>query len=320
MNKKLFPIGVLVLLVLPLFFHNKSYIMHILILCLIWSVVACAWDLIMGYASIFSFAQIAFFVIAGYTTAMLSKYLGLAPWLGILPGAALATVAGIGIGLPCLRLKGIYIAVATLALHLILPTLLTKGRVYGTGGSHGLGGIPPFQVGGHTFGHLSWYYFLLVVFLVLLFVIYKIINSRLGLAFVALRDAEHFAKSLGVNEYKYKLIVFAISASITGIMGGLYTHYTGAISPATLRTDLFLVVIAMILFGGLGRFPGAVIGAFAITFMNELLRPAGTFRLLILGAIIVVTMIYIPNGLMGILKSLGRLIISRRSRKNHCSA
>lgn len=317
MNKKLITIGVLVLLVLPLFIYDKSYFMHILILCLVWSVVASAWDLIMGYASIFSFAQIAFFVVAGYTTGMLSKYFGLSPWLGIFPGAVVATVAGIAIGLPCLRLKGIYIAVATLSLHLILPTLLTQGRVYGTGGSHGLAGIPPFQVGGYTFGHLSWYYLLLIVSLVLLFAIYKIINSHLGVAFVALRDAEQFAKSLGINEYKHKIIVFAISAFITGIMGGLYTHYMGAISPATLRTDIFLMVIAMVLFGGLGRFPGAVIGAFAITFMNELLRPAGTFRLLILGAIIVVTMVYIPNGLMGILEYLDRIKIKTRIWKNN---
>jgi branched-chain amino acid transport system permease protein len=316
MNKMVSIVSVSLLLVLPLFFHEKSYIMHTLNICLIWGVVASAWNLILGYASIFSFAQLAFFTIAGYATGMLSKYLGVSPWLGILLGATLAGVAGIAIALPCLRLTGIFIAVATLALHLILPNLLRAGRVYGTGGTYGLGGIPSIQLGGHTFGYLSWYYLLLGVFLLLLFVIFKIINSRLGLAFVALRDAGHFAKSLGVNEYKYKLAVFGISAFITGIMGGFYSHYTGSISPAMLSTDLFLVVIAMVLFGGLGRFPGGAIGAFAITFANEFLRPTGTFRLLILGAIIVVTMIHMPKGLMGIFESLGRIMTHQRAKNS----
>jgi branched-chain amino acid transport system permease protein len=314
MNKKLLLATVIALAILPIFVHHRTYIMHIMILCFIWGVVASAWNLIMGYASIFSFSQIAFFTISGYTTGMMSKYWGVSPWLGIVPGAILASIAGVLIGLPCLRLKGIFIAVATLALHLSLPTLLSQGRAYGTGGSHGLAGIPPFQVGERVFGHLSWYYLLLIVFLILLFVIYKVIHSRMGLAFVALRDAGHFAESLGVNDYKYKLIIFAVSAFITGIMGGLLTHYTGAISPAMLGTDLFLVVIAMVLFGGLGRFPGAVIGAFAITFANELLRPTGTFRLLILGGIIVVTMIYMPKGLMGMLESVGRFLSVRSAK------
>ncbi len=308
MHKKVFLASVLLLLSLPLILPDNPYIIHILILSFIWGVVASAWNLIVGYANVFSFGQIAFFAIAGYTSAMVSIYLGVSPWLAILAGAGAATLVGIAIGLVCLRLRGIYIALATLALHLTLPTLLSQGKIYGTGGTRGLAGVPPLQLGGYTFGPISYYYSGLAIFLLLLFAIYKIINSPLGWAFISLRDAEHFAKSVGINEYKYKLIVFGISAFITGIMGGFYAHYVGTISPAILHTDLFLMVIAMLLFGGLGRFPGAAIGAFAIIFLNELLRPTGTFRLLVLGAIIVATMLYMPHGLIGIFESLGRLI------------
>lgn len=300
--------AVLLLLIVPAIFHDKSYIMHIFTLCLIWGVVASAWNLILGYAHVFSFGQIAFFTFGAYASAMLSLNLGISPWLGMLAGGAVAAIVGIGIGLPCLRLRGIYIAVATLGLHLILPTLLEEGREFGTGATHGLISIPPLYFGEYTFGSLSWYYVALAVFLLFLFVISKIINSRVGLAFVALRDAEPFAKSIGVNDYKFKLIAFGISSFITGIMGGFYVHYSGMISPTILTTDRFLMVIAMALFGGLGRFPGAALGAFAIIFANELLRPTGEFRLLILGAIIVVTMIYMPGGLIGALESFGRLV------------
>ena len=109
-------------------------------------------------------------------------------------------------------------------------------------------------------------------------------------------------------------MVFGISAFITGLMGGFYSHYIGVISPTILGTDIFLMVIAMMLFGGLGRFPGAVIGAFAITLANELLRPVGHFRHLILGAVIVATLIYMPQGLIGLLESLGNLMSRVKNR------
>ena len=314
-NKKTVLISISVIAVLPLIFRGNPYVIHILTLCLIWGVVASAWDLIVAYANVFSFGQMAFFAIAGYTSSMMSLYWGVSPALGILAGAGLAALAGILVGLPCLRLRGMYIAVVTLALHLVLPTLLIQGRIYGTGGSRGLGGIPPIEVLGQPLGPLGWYYVGLGIFFTMLFLTYKIINSSTGLAFVALRDAPAAAGSLGVNEYRYKLIVFGISAFITGVMGGFYAHYIGIISPAILGTDIFLMVIAMMLFGGLGRFPGAVVGAFTITLVNELLRPVGHFRLLILGAIIVVTLIYMPGGLMGIIESLGNLISRVKSRR-----
>ena len=167
--------------------------------------------------------------------------------------------------------------------------------------------------GAHTPMSAIFAAIILAVFLLLLFGVFSVINSRMGLAFVALRDAEHFAKSLGINEHKFKLTAFGLSASITGIMGGFYSHYVGSISPAMLGTELFLTVLAMVLFGGLGKFPGAAMGAFAITFASEFLRPFGTFRLLLLGGIIVTTMLYMPKGLMGLLESVkGRINAEKR--------
>lgn len=314
-NKRTFLISIAVIAILPLIFGDNPYIMHILTLALIWSVVASAWDLIVGYAYAFSFGQMAIFAVGGYTSSMMALYWDVSPFLSIAAGAGSATLIGLAIGLPCLRLRGMYVAVVTLALHLVLPTLLREGRIFGTGGSRGLGGIPPLEILGQPLGMFGWYYVSLGIFCALLFLIYKIINSSIGLAFVSLRDAHAAASSLGVNEYRYKLMVFGISAFITGLMGGFYSHYIGIISPAILGTDIFLMVITMMLFGGLGRFPGAVIGAFTITVANELLRPAGSFRLLILGAIIVVTLIYMPRGLIGLLESLGNWMNRVKSQR-----
>jgi len=308
MRRKLAIFFTIIFLLLPIIIHDMSYIMHILILCFFWGVVATVWDLILGYASIFSLGQIAFFGFAGYLSAMLSLSFGMSPWITIIIGACATAIIGIGVGLICLNLKGIYIGVVTLALELVLPTLITEGRQFGTGGSRGLIGIPNLHILGYSFNSLSWYFTALFVFIAVLFIIHKIIESRLGLAFVALRDARDFARCLGVNEYKYKLIVFGISSFLTGLVGGFYTHYVGMISPLLFGTDIFVMALAMVLLGGLGRFPGAAIGAFVITFANEILRSTGLFRLLIIGAIAVITIIYLPQGLIGIFDYLDRFV------------
>ncbi len=297
-------LGPLVLFsLLPIGLGDNTPIMHLLILSFIWGVVAASWDLMLGYARIFSFGQIAFFALGSYTTAMLTTHLGISPWLGILAGGGLALAIGILIGLPCLRLKGVYIGMITFSVHLVLATLFVAGEPIGTGGSYGLFGVTPLYVAGYTFSKLEmvpWYYAAFGIFALFIFVIYKVINSPIGLAFMALRDSEPFAKSLGVDEYRHLLMVFGISAFITGIMGGFYVHYMGVISPAILRLDIFLLGIVMVMLGGMGRFPGAVIGAFVVIFLNNTLLRIGEFRLLILGAIVVVVMIAMPQGLMGI--------------------
>ncbi len=316
-KKSYFVLGALLLFsLLPIVLGDNPHIMHLLILSFIWGVVAAAWDLILGYARVFSFGQIVFFAVGGYTTAMLTEQLGISPYLGILVGGALAGAMGILIGLPCLRLRGIYVGMVTFALHLVAPTLAASGAPLGTGGTYGKFGISPLYVGAYTFSKLEllpWYYLAFGIFTLFLFVIYKIINSSVGLAFIALRDAEPFAKSLGVSQFRSTLMAFGICAFITGIMGAFYVHYMGVISPSIFKFDIFLLALVMVLLGGMARFPGAVIGAFAITFANDFLIVTGPFRLVILGAITVAVMITLPQGLMGIPEAVNRLI--RRTSK-----
>jgi branched-chain amino acid transport system permease protein len=306
---RIYIIMVAVFSLLPFFYHENRYVMHVLVLFLIWGVVAAAWDLILGYAGIVSLGQIAFFAVGGYASGMLSMSTGVSPWVCIAVGGIVAGVIGLGIGLPCLRLRGVYVAVVTLGLHLVMPTLLMRGRDFGTGGWYGLSNIPPLRVSA-PLGLVPIYYVALGIFFLLLFFMDKIIHSSIGLAFVALREAEQFAESLGVNQYKYKLMVFSMSAFFTGVMGAFYAHYISKITPAILNLDLFLLVLVMVVLGGKGRFPGAVIGAFVLTVLNEVLRAAEIYRVLVLGLIIVLTMIYMPNGLMGsfelVAHSIGR--------------
>lgn len=303
-------IGLALLLgLLPLGIGDNNDVMHLFVLSFIWGVVASAWDLIMGYARVLSFGQLAFFALGGYTSAMLALYLGVSPYLGMLAGGGVALAIGLVVGLICLRLRGIYVGMVTFAIHLVLPTLFVAGDAIGTGGTYGLFGIPPLNIGEMVFSKLEmipWYYAAFGLFAGFLALIYLIIRSPIGLAFVALRDSEPFAKRLGVNEYKYMVIVFGIAAFITGVAGGFYVHYMGVISPAIFRLEFFLFALVMVMLGGMARFPGAAIGAFVVTFINDAARTVGMARLTILGAIVVAVMLVLPDGLIGIPELINR--------------
>jgi branched-chain amino acid transport system permease protein len=311
--RKLF-IALTVLLVfalLPLFLRDNLYAIHILIMCFIWAILASAWDLTNGYAGVFNLAQIVFFVCGGYTSGMLAVYLGISPWVGILTGGITAALLGIVIALPCLRVKGVYAALVTLGLDLLTAPLIARSACFGTGGTEGLQDIPPLRLGEYVFSALDkipWYFAALAISSLSLIAIYKIIHSPVGLAFVALRDGDRLAKSLGVNEYKYKLIAFGLAGFFAGIAGSFYVHYVGIVSPRIMALDVFLIALLMMELGGIGRFPGAAIGAFTIIPLAEFLRLTGMFRFVVLGAIIVLIIVIMPQGLMGIVDSLNRIV------------
>ncbi|KIC08544.1 hypothetical protein RA19_18945 [Leisingera sp. ANG-M1] len=285
---------------------GDSYVRHIFILVFIWCIVIASWDLILGYAGIFNYAQLVFFAFGAYGSAMLSIYAGLTPLLAI--GAAALVGAGIGVlvAVPSLRLKGEYVALFTFAVHLALPPLIQQGRAIGMGGNTGLLGIPwlnlfGFQVS--SIDKLTWYWVSLAFGAVCVYLIYFVIlRGRMGLAFIAMRDAETFAQAIGVNEYKYKLLAFVVSAVFTAVAGGIYAHYTSVVTPKVLGTEFFLMAMVMLAIGGMGRFPGAIAGVFTVVIGNELLRSFDDYRLLLLGVAVVVTVIFFPEGVAGAFK------------------
>jgi branched-chain amino acid transport system permease protein len=125
------------------------------------------------------------------------------------------------------------------------------------------------------------------------------IKSYWGVAFLALKDSQDFAMSLGVSAFKYKLMVFALTSFLTGIIGGFYSHFYGVLSHRMLDLDLFSILMVMMLVGGLGHFPGAVIGAFLVVAGSELMAPLGAYRAVAMGALVVILVLALPNGVMG---------------------
>jgi branched-chain amino acid transport system permease protein len=310
-NILLIVIGLFVL-IYPLVGAN-SYMKHLFILFFIWSVVAASWNLLNGYAGINSLGNIGFMAIGGYVSGIMAKSLGISPWISILIGGIVTCIlVTIFLGFPALRLSGIYIALLTLIFADSLPSILTQTRGI-TGGAMGLHEIPGFIP---NMEKIHAYYICFVFFLIAMFIIYRTIHSNTGLAFMALRDSENFATTLGVNRYNERIKVFAISAFLTGLAGGFYVHSLGDISPTTLGIEPFLLGIAMIELGGIGTFAGPVLGAAVIVFGGEFLRLAGTLRLSLLGLLICVIILFFPGGLMQLLSS-GEKFIQKQVQKRH---
>jgi branched-chain amino acid transport system permease protein len=293
----------------------KPYHLHLFILFFIWAMLASSWNLLNGISGINSLGNIGFMAIGGYGSAILAKSFGLPTLLTIPAGGLIAvTLVTLFLGLPTLRLKGVYIALLTLIFADTLPTLLTQTRSF-TGGAVGLHEIPPFFAGA---GKIHSYYVCLVAFLAMLYVIYRIIHSNTGLAFVALRDSENLAMSLGVSRFRERVKVFAISALLSGLAGGFYVHSLGDISPTTLAIEPFLMGIAMMELGGIGTLFGPVLGAAIIVFGSEFLRLADILRMTLLGGLICVTILFFPGGLMQAFHKLGEVVdgwVSRRKGK-----
>ncbi len=291
--------------ILPLFVGDIRFIMNIMIMCLIWAVVASCWDLIMGFAGIFSFGQVAFFVMGAYCSGILAIEHHVPPVLAILLAGGFTAVMGVLVGLPCLKLAGPYIALVTFGVHMALqPTLRGKiGIALGSGGSVGLLTIPPVSLFGYTFSSANMiptFYLTLLLSLACVLVIMFAIKSHWGVAFLALKDSQDFAMSLGISAFKYKLMVFALTSFLTGIIGAYYGHFYGVLSYRMLDLDLFSILMVMMLVGGLGHFPGAVFGAFLVVAGSELMAPLGAYRAVTMGALVVILVLALPNGVMGL--------------------
>jgi len=280
---------------------GRSYILHLFILFFIWGVVSASWNLLTGYAGITSLGNVGFLAVGGYVSGIVAKQFGLSPWIAIPLGATASTLlVTVLLGLPALRLKGIYIALLTLIFADSLPSILTQTREV-TGGAMGLHDIPPFFAGMEKF---DAYYICFAFFLVAQYAIYRVIHSSTGLAFVALRDSEDFAASLGVSRFRERLKVFALSSFLTGAAGGFYVHSLGDISPTTLAIEPFLLGITMMELGGMGTFLGPILGSAIIVFGGEFLRLAGTLRLGLLGGLICLIVLFFPGGLMQLVNQL----------------
>lgn len=275
----------------------SRFALHLGMLVFIWSVVASYWNLLNGFAGILSLGNVGFFALGAYVSAVLSIELGWSPFAMMLVAGVISMVlVTVLLGLPVLRLRGIYIALLTLVFVDSLPSIVSLTRRW-TGGGVGLLRIPPFFDGMERW---QAYYIALAFCVLAHAVLATVLRSSTGLAFVALRDSEDFAVALGVDRFREGLKVFAISSLFTAWAGAIFAHTMGQLSPGMLAIDQFIMVLSMWLLGGVGTFAGPLVGALIVTVGNEYLRVYGSLRLGVLGAFIVLVVLFFPRGLVGI--------------------
>ncbi len=300
----LFWAGVLLLGVAP-WFISSQYIIHLLILSLLFAILASNWDLVMGYAGIFNFAHTTFFALGAYTAGVLSKTFDISPWLSLAAAVVVAVFAALIVCLPVLRVKGIYVVLVTFAFgQLSLQTIISQSDI--TGGTQGLVLLPPLSIGGYEFddgGKMGYYYFMLLLFILSTVYLRYLVNSHFGRSIVALRDNELYAISRGIPIARQRLLTFMASAVFTGAAGGVFASYVGVVSPELFGFSYIVTLLSIILLGGISTIYGSVIGAFILTFISESLADLGPWRFIIISTIIVLVLLLYPGGLLTAFKS-----------------
>ena len=294
-------------------FEATSYYTDVMVFVAIHSIIAAGLCLLLGYAGQISLGQAAFYGVGAYTSGLLTTQLGLSPWPALVAGMLLAGGLAYLVGLPALRLKGHYLAMATLGFGMIVYIVFNE-YVGLTGGPSGFGEIPQFNLLGLELDStLSFYYFAWGVALLVLVVSLNIVGSRPGRALRAIRDSERAAAAVGVNTAKAKLQIFVLSGVYGALAGSLYAHFVSFINPPPFNVFFSLKVLMMVVIGGIGSVWGAFLGAALLTFLPEWLAFLQDFDVLAGGLILLLVVIFSPDGLWGLgRRLLGRIQARRR--------
>jgi branched-chain amino acid transport system permease protein len=275
------------------------YSLHVVIVSLFYLMMAASWNLIAGYTGQVSFAHAAFAGIGAYTSGILAAKAGLSPWLGVAAGSLTAGAMGLGVGVLCLRMGGIYLSLTTLGFSEILRIIITNEYEI-TRGTMGLQ-IPPMV---EPYSKDVHFFILLAGAIFTLIVVYKMVHSNIGLNFRAVQNDERAARSLGVNVVGVRVLAFTLSSALAGLAGGIYGHYLMLITPEIPSLDLQFFVLSMTVIGGLGSFMGPVIGSFALNILSEYIRAYGEYHVLVFGLVALTMARFVPKGVVGLVNDL----------------
>jgi branched-chain amino acid transport system permease protein len=278
-----------------------DHYMDVMVFVGIYSILTIALCLLMGYAGQISLGHASFFGLGAYISGVITTKYGVNPWLCIPMGMAASAIVAFVVGAPSLKLRGHYLAMATLAFCIIVTIILNE-NVDWTGGPDGLAFIPGISVMGYPLDSVAKYYYLVwSIVLVTLLLSLNIIGSRVGRAMQSIHGSELAASAMGVNISKYKIWVFVISGVMASVAGSLYAHYLNFLSPASFDLFVSIKLLIMIILGGMHSLWGAIVGAALITFLTyEWLHFFEEAEGMIYGLIIMVIMIFLPGGLVSV--------------------
>jgi branched-chain amino acid transport system permease protein len=279
---------------------RSEYLLNTAVLAGIYVILTSSLNITNGYTGLFSFGHAAFYGIGAYTAAILSTRLGAGFWLTLPMAGLAAALFGAALALPTLRLSGIFLALVTIGFQEI-AFLLTLNWIGLTRGPMGIPGVPPpglfgFELGGNT----GYYYLVLALDVLTLFVLSRVITSRLGRAFVAIREDELAAQASGIPTFRMKVLSFVIATFFAGLAGAVFAHHARFVSADSFRLDETFVIMTMLIVGGMGSFLGPIVGAVALVILPEASRFLAEYRGVVYGLILIGVILFRPEGVAGV--------------------
>lgn len=295
-------------LILPLIL-GEGYYQSVMNFIALYSMVAIGLCLLLGYGGQLSISHSAFFAIGAYASAIFCLRYGLHPLISIVLSQGISVLVAWGIGAVVLRLKGHYLAIATLSFTIIVEVLI-KETAWLTGGLQGLASIPSISLGDFLIDS-DWRFYFLVWPLTMLLLLFSLnlVDSRMGRIFRATKESEDIARLLGADVKTYKIKLFILSSAYASFAGSLYAHFVTFISPVTASIMFAIDIIMVLAFGGFTILWGAMLGAASLTFLNEYLTIFAEYKRAIYGLALIVIMLFVPNGLLEGLQNSARFLL-----------
>jgi branched-chain amino acid transport system permease protein len=284
----------------------SDYAHHVVIIGMYYVIMAASWNLLAGYTGQFSLAHQSFAALGGYASGLMIYHLGVPLGIGFVAAIFTTMATGFLLGLLVLRMRGIYLAVATWAFSESLRLTIAAAYKF-TRGDQGLHLPPLFD----SLSPTKYYYLFLGLTIVLVLIMYVVVKSPIGSFFRAIKDDELAAQAMGVDTVRWKLFVMTFASTIAGIAGFFYAHYIVVLSPVVLSFNEIGRIVIMVVFGGLGTFAGPLIGAPAVVVISEITRDFGAWNMVLYSLSVIIIMRTYREGLVSLLRKLGGLAASR---------
>ena len=282
----------------------NGYGLYVLTLTEIFAIVALGLNLLTGYAGQISLCHAAFFGVGAYATAILTQKAGVPFLLSLVVGALFTSVIGALAAVPAMRLKNLYLAIATLGLGVVLQKIIFEWRSLTNGG--GGYALPAPAIAGYELGATGLYYLTLACLILGLWGAWNVSRGRTGRALLIIKESEIAASSLGIPSAQYKVTAFAISAFYAAVAGGLFAYLVRYINPESFNVGLSIAFLSMVVIGGLGTVGGSIVGAAFYVVVPELLRGIKDAPGLVFGLLLVIVMVLMPQGLWGLVRNVAR--------------
>lgn len=288
---------------------TNQYILTVMVTAMITLVLNTSWNFVLGIAGAWNFGMLAIYAIGGYSAGLIMLHVGLPAWIAILLGGLAAGGISVLLAFPTLRLFGIYTSLLTFSFAQVVQFVIVNDPKGLTGGTYGfptVGGLYP------NLGLLAqlraYYWTVLAVVIVSTFAVATIRSSRLGLALQTIKDAPAYAAARGVSPLKYRMLAFGISGFIAGVAGALYLSYNQSITSSVMGLTPLSIDVTMLVIGGLGTIFGPILGTGLLTVIQQALIDYPGIQLTILGAILLIVVVFVPNGLVGLISRIRRRI------------